>query len=400
MKNIKIVVCGLKGCGKTTLLRKLEQKGSVKFIEGSKALCEIAQVAHTSELKKLSQENINQAREEFLVRLENMHSSIPIAVDGHYSFLENGALEIVMSDRDFRIYDIVLFLDTELKRIQERLKQRDGVCIPLKDLQKWYDFELSGLQSKAKEHQKLFSVIDDTCEDVMQFIDCIIYQQKFLLPPLIFDTFLLDNKHILERHKKIILTDCDGTLDEKDGVKEFYKIKEVAPYKIPNAFHNHRFYGFYQFFRLNQKRLEIKECVFQNACKHSADTLKIHDNLIQAFRNSNATIVAITAGIGAIWKHVFDRFNLFAVLVSQDRHLIITQETKGYFAKKFAEMGYEVIAIGDGKVDIAMLENAHKPILMESKKTQEVYSMLSHSTKEKITIINPKTAIKTLKEIF
>ncbi len=187
---------------------------------------------------------------------------------------------------------------------------------------------------------------------------------------------------------KIILSDCDGTLSDKDSIKEFYKIKEVQNYKIPDAFHNHRFYGMYQFFRLTQKRLEIDECTFKMASKKASDSIHIHPNFINTLKNTNASLIAITSGIREIWKNVFYRSNLPFMVVANDRRTIISRDTKAYFAKELTRLGFDVIALGDEIVDIDMLEYATQPILIESSK-EKIFHFLSESTQKKLITCNP-----------
>ncbi len=358
---------------------------------------------------------------------------------------------------------MILFLDTDIEVIKQRMQNRDEIdkgldSLPLwvgvgcgvqkwnlESLKKWNDFELQGLQTECEKHNVFFSAIDSHANDVGSFIEFFRTNRTRLDPKKIFEDFM--KTHTSSLKQTIILTDCDGTLDNKDAVKEFYKIKSVCDFKVPNAFHNHRFYGFYQFFRLTKKRLEIPENTFLQAVKLAADSMQPHINLIEILHNSNASIVALSAGIRQIWSNVFARLgvsfhivatdsmqphinlieilhnsnasivalsagirqiwsNVFARLgvsfhiVANDRESIITQDCKAYFAKELTRLGYKVIALGDGLVDIGMLESATQPILIESKKKDLIISQLSRQTRKKIVICNPNISIYSIKAVL
>lgn len=387
MKSIKIVICGLSCSGKTTLIKELKNIYDINFIEGAKTLQEMAGISK-KQFKMLDEKDKNIIRKKFLFHIQNIKSPNSIVVDGHYSFMKDDETFEIAMQEDFKIYDIVLFLDTDIKVLQQRLKQRDNKEISLENLQKWYDFELKGLQEKCKEYDTFFSVIDDDCHSLASFIKALENPNNRILPKNIFTSFIENHNKNLQKYKKIIVVDCDGTLAKNDITKEFYKIQCVEDYKIPNAFHNHRYYGFYQFFRLNQKRLEIKKFTFLKACLGAVKEAKLHNNLIEALCKQQATIIAITSGLRISWQTIFRKFNLPFLIVSPNRVDTISQESKAYFVKAFVNLGYEVSAIGDGKVDIQMLECANKPILIESKDSQTIYDLLSPSTQKKLKILD------------
>lgn len=311
---------------------------------------------------------------------------------------------------------MILFLDTDIEVIKQRMQNRDEIdkgldSLPLwvgvgcgvqkwnlESLKKWNDFELQGLQTECEKHNVFFSAIDSHANDVGSFIEFFRTNRTRLDPKKIFEDFM--KTHTSSLKQTIILTDCDGTLDNKDAVKEFYKIKSVCDFKVPNAFHNHRFYGFYQFFRLTKKRLEIPENTFLQAVKLTADSMQPHINLIEILHNSNASIVALSAGIRQIWSNVFARLGVSFHIVANDRESIITQDCKAYFAKELTRLGYKVIALGDGLVDIGMLESATQPILIESKKKDLIISQLSRQTRKKIVICNPNISIYSIKAVL
>lgn len=146
---------------------------------------------------------------------------------------------------------MILFLDSDNEIIHQRMQNRDNKNISLESIQKWNDFELQGLQIECKKHNVFFSAIDSNASDVGSFIEFFRTNKTKLDPKEIFEDFM--KTHTSSLMQTIILADCDGTLDNKDAVKEFCKIKAVCDFKVPNAFHNHRFYGFYQFFSFNKK---------------------------------------------------------------------------------------------------------------------------------------------------
>lgn len=396
MKNIKICIVGINCSGKSTLLEKLKDLlPHFKIIEGSQALCEIGRIDKQM-LKNLDEANKDRLRKEFLANLESTNENV--IVSGHYSFLnENATFEIAMKE-DVRFYDLILFLDSDNEVIHQRMQNRDNKNISLESIQKWNDFELQGLQIECKKHNVFFSAIDSNASDVGSFIEFFRTNKTKLDPKEIFEDFM--KTHTSSLMQTIILTDCDGTLDNKDAVKEFYKIKAVCDFKVPNAFHNHRFYGFYQFFRLTKKRLEIPEKTFLQAVKLAADSMRPHINLIEMLHSSNTSVIAISAGIRQIWSDVFARLEVPFHIIANDRESIITQDCKAYFAKELTNLGYKVIALGDGLVDIGMLEYATQPILIESNKKDLIISQLSRHTREKLIVCNPNISIDSIKAVL
>lgn len=381
MSYTKVCIAGLSACGKTTLLQALKTlMPEFEIVEGSQKLCELAK-CNIEELMALSKERLDCLRAQFLDFLQNAGANL--IVSGHYSFLmSSGGYDIAMRE-DARFYDMVFFLDTDCNVIYERLRQR-GINLSLESIKAWNAFELHGLQEECKRHNTLFSAIDSQASEVAKFIHFIHNERELVIPSAVFSSFMQEHGHSLK--PTIILSDCDGTLDNKDGVKEFYKIPSVADYGIDDVFCGHRFYGAYQFFRLTQKRLEIDEGVFYSACKRAAHSLALAPQLVEVLQTSNASLIAITAGIRAIWQEVFHRYELAFSLVANDRRTIISEDTKAYFARELTRLGFRVIALGDGLVDIGMLEYATKPILIESKKTEFILSRLSKEAQNRLII--------------
>ena len=393
MSYTKVCIAGLSAAGKTTLLRELgEQMPEFEIIDGSHRLCELAKCS-IEELKILSRDRLDSLRMQFLDFVQNTQANL--IVSGHYSFLMNdGSYDIAMKE-DARFYDMVLFLDTDCNVICERLNQR-GVNLTLESIQQWNAFELRGLQNACKRHNTLFSAIDFQASEVAKFIYFIHNKKELVIPSAVFSSFMQ------ERALKptIILSDCDGTLDNKDGVKEFYKIPSVADYGVNDVFHGHRFYGAYQFFRLTQKRLELDEGVFYSACKRAAHSLDLAPQLVETLQTTSASLIAITAGIRAIWQEVFHRYEIAFQLVANDRHTIIFEDTKAYFARELTRLGFRVIALGDGLVDVGMLEYATKPILIESKKTESIISRLSKEAQNRLIICQQNRLADSIKAAY
>ena len=68
--------------------------------------------------------------------------------------------------------------------------------------------------------------------------------------------------------------------------------------------------------------------------------------------------------------------------------------------KELTNLGYRVIALGDGLVDIGMLESATQPILIESNKKDLIISQLSKQTREKLMVCNPNISIDSIKAVL
>lgn len=400
MKNIKICVCGITCSGKTTLLNQVAHKFDIEFIEGSKSLRKIGDIQTREELQFIHKNNtplMQKLRSKFAKYIKNFNSDKIIIVDGHYSFIkENEQYEVAMSDDDFSAYDVILFLHCDIDKVQERLEQRDNKIISKNDLKKWYEFELEGLKQQCRKHNILFGIIDDEVDYVGQFLRDLNSKPEFLMPNDIFKKFYSSYKKILLPHKKIFVVDCDDTLANQDGVKLFYKIPEMSSYKIPNAFVNHRFYGLYQFFKLTQKRLEIDETKFYKSCQIVANEIVLYKNLIDFLASMDIPVIAITAGIRAIWDFVFKKYKLNFLLVANDRCTCICKETKTYFVQKLVSLGYEVIVIANGKVDIGMFENANMSFLIDSREKDEVLKCLNQVAYSKMKEINYNTSFEEM----
>lgn len=408
-RNYKIAICSLSCAGKTTLIQKLQSFHNTTFqirhIEGSATLKKFANVSSTKDLQCLDSHSLRKAREDSLSYIASLDSNKPtiFIVDGHYSFLQkNGVFDIAMSDKDFKIYDAVLFLDTDIHTLYTRIRQRDGVHIDKESLQSWYEFELLGLYTQCKKHNTLFSVINDNALLVLAFIESLATQDSYLLPEKVFQRFYTQHCEQLHKHKRVFLIDCDGTMTEYDSVKEFYKHKEVQDYIIPNAFHNHRFYGLYQFFSLTQKRLEIPESVFMTICQKTYPILTLYPKFIDFLCKQEASIIAITAGIRPIYHYLFTQHNIPFLLAANDRVSIISQETKAYFAKALQTLGFETIAIGNGIIDIDMLCNANQGFLIDSSDRAKIERFfMFHKDRQKefknIQIINANTEIPNIR---
>ena len=156
---VVIAIGGVKGVGKTTLLKNLESVLSneppTEVVYGSSKLNEIALKEYSKSLNELSSRQTEYVHSLFLDYIEKDRSSVTF-VDMHYADVVDGKIKNLVSQRSGNMYDIHIFLDAPAeeilnRRINDKSRLRN---LTISDIYTEINAEKTIAENTAREYNK------------------------------------------------------------------------------------------------------------------------------------------------------------------------------------------------------------------------------------------------------
>lgn len=145
---MRIALYGLPCSGKTTFMESVSNR--IPIIHGSRALRQIAEQRYHADFEYLD----DRAKAELRFSLPALLPD-PALIDGHYSFLEEGRQNVVMTEADAG-YDVYLYLDTPAGILKRRIaisqKNARYSGLTAAQLQRWKEFEIDGLRRTVEKY--------------------------------------------------------------------------------------------------------------------------------------------------------------------------------------------------------------------------------------------------------
>lgn len=347
---MKLSLYGLPCSGKTHILNKINslEKQDCIILNGSQELNNLSNGTF-ADLPEHKQNDIRILYTQYIENL-NKHDNLIIS-DGHYSFNE----EIVFTSDDGKLYDtfIYLYKNPEIikHRISKSTKNNKFSDYSVETIKKWQDFEINSLRDYCHEENKDFYIIDDeNVDNIIDFIDEIRNGfSAYQLAKCIFNQIV--DIYPNEKYKDIVLVDGDKTIIKQDSFRHCCNGKT-------NVFDGN-FYTSYQSYLF---RKEVGGLVLDTKINSKINSLELNDEIFSRVENTN--YIVLSSGITELWNEIKKKFEFENVIANQ----LISAETKYFIAKLLQEKGYNIVAYGDSKVDIYMLEVAKNGYLYINEK--------------------------------
>lgn len=338
---MRIVLYGLPCAGKSTILSKLS---NVRIVNGSEELNKMC----NGVFETLSESEKTKLRKEYIKNLTELPDKLVIS-DGHYSFLDN----VVFTEEDAQAYDVFIYMfcsaEMLLKRYANSDKNNKYANLTLAQIDKWQFNELERLRFECHKNNKDFYIVcseNVTSTDLTTFINYIVKGYSTFNLAKDIATKIMNTYPI---PCEISLVDGDKTIISQDSFK-------ICSNGYKTTVFDGNFYTGYQ---------SLQFSIEANSVKYDLSLLSqinLNDRVFSRIKDQKYFV--ISAGITKLWDELSKKFNLQNVIATP----LISADTKYFITKILKEAHYTVIAYGDSKNDIYMLNHADIGYLYIGKK--------------------------------
>lgn len=385
---MKIAIYGVSRAGKDYLIGNVIKSGAPIFhLRGSETLKRLSQVLLNKPFAETDEEEKNKLRTAFTREAaEKEREYGNVAVDGHYAFPDdNGGYRIAFTEADRTLYDVFVYLKPKTARIIENQKAlKDGKPVRQYDesqLEEWEEFEIRQMQAICKQLDKELIVLDGDVPVCAEFLCALIANPSVCEQRRQIGDILARHAKTLEKVGTIVVSDCDRTISVKDTGDFFCRYVGLERSAMKEIFKGD-YYSIYQFYKW--KKLVARytgDGSFSAACDFAIANTAVNQKLINDICSENVLTVGVTTGLTEIWEAVRKTVSFPQILIGntvQPTNLIISATAKRILVEELQKAGKKVIAIGDGVLDMPMLEAADGGfIVAEDKLSNSVIKYLA-----------------------
>ena len=356
-------IYGVSRSGKDYLIQKLKEyfkKQGIQLlhVNGSATLNDMADRVYSKRFKKLTDEEKNILRIDFIKYIHELEESNPyIVVDGHYAFYGNdGNLFKVFTEYDLACYEKFFYLDTNPDFIVERMRASEGekknTSMTAREISVWQNFEIDEMTKELIQDDKELHIVKFETDFCLEYIFDAVTTDKY-------DSKIIAKKMLSEinlSHETVILTDCDKTLSVEDSTN--IALDYVGASKVPlkDIFKGDR-YSNYQM-ALAEDYYNSTNAFTDEALAVICDQITVNHPLIDDLKSKKDTdILAITAGNSVAWQRILAANGMNITVLNNNG--LISKYVKYFVAKQLRTMGKFVVAIGDSLLDSMMLIKAN-----------------------------------------
>jgi shikimate kinase/phosphoserine phosphatase len=369
VQPLRIGIYGVSGAGKTSLSKRLSHYAEViNSIDGSKAIAQVTPGGLTafknfdeSQQKYYRQLSLDSLQEHF--EREGKH----LLVTGHYCFFKNGYLDVVWTQNDAQFYDLIFLLQPTFEQLciqveKDKFRPRDTAPYILRQ---WMEAEEYGLSLACeKAGIPLVRLSENKAVEKIE---------RQVIEKISFHAIATYAKRIGEKHKNIVLCDCDGTLNREDAFNLIANktINNDAVTKIFKSYPEYCFNAFYEVSCLIETNREEFESIINEGLKRLNMNTRIAAKLNEL---KERYIVFISSGIPCAWKQAIGGVSEYSIIggASFGRYgMIITNDVKEHLAKELVSYGCHVVAIGNASNDLGMLIHSSNAIVVFDQKPKE-----------------------------
>lgn len=375
---MKISIYGVSRAGKDYLIEKLVAKAkNLTHIKGSATLKMLSEKNLSKPFSQTSEEEKNLLRTAFIGYAEEIEkASGNIVIDGHYAFpKDNGGYNVVFTAEDRDFYDFYVYLKTPVERIIENQKQPADKIVKQyseEEIIGWQQFEIAQMQEVCKNIDKELIVLNGDTVTCIGFLLALISSPQEFQVMDIARRIIDCNLSQIKDTDTVLLTDCDKTLSLEDTGNHFCALANIDTEKIKNVYRGD-YYSVFQSYRADSILLEgITEDRYAEICRSCVQSAEINSNLIEDIKSHKGYFaLGLTAGFTEIWSKIVERFNLNISVSGKNYEgwsYYVSANVKYAVAKLLRQMGKFVIAVGDGILDLKMLEEADRGYVIAQSK--------------------------------
>ncbi|KAK8147690.1 hypothetical protein G3M48_001208 [Beauveria asiatica] len=393
-KPIVIGVYGLPGSGKSTLMQHLKlELDDEKFVfyEGSELISAIV-AGGLAAFAKLDKQQQRLVRERAIasVAAECSARNRTALVAGHYMFWPQGESggDIVATASDFCVYTHIIYLHVPAHAILHRRlgdTRRHRPPVSAAHLEQWQRAEMDQLGGLCRRHGVLFSVVPQRDDGPLAFALHVVrhFEQTSARRGNL--ALVMDKVDAAlageERAETVLVVDADKTLAGEDAGSMFWQAARgpgretwaICPLK--SLFSSPLGYSeaaFRQATLLYEEAAD--EAEFEALCDKIASAITVHPEFISLFRllltHRHVRVVVLTCGIRRVWQAVMDKAGLGHRIrvVGGGRiadEIVVTPAIKAQVVSSLRQQsGLRVWAVGDGPLDLPMLEAADQSVVV------------------------------------
>ena len=289
-------------------------------------------------------------------------------------------------------YTHIIYLDVPAEVVAQR-RQIDPTRIrspaSVAHLRRWQEVEKTRLQDLCMKHQILFTVLTSARPDVVRVSSLLqdfrAHSEKHNLSSVSgkLDKILGKDRKEL---KTVIVLDADRTLAAEDAGNLFWE--EDPTIEVTDGWGNRvipssplkKLFGSsmeytYKAFRQAMLLYEsaADDTQFEARCKEVAAKITMHPELVSllqaAEQAKDVRAVVVTCGLSRVWEMVLEREGLSegVKVIGGGRvndQYVVTPEVKRHLAHRMKKQGLYVCAFGDSPMDLEMLWEANKAVVV------------------------------------
>lgn len=234
------------------------------------------------------------------------------------------------------------------------------------------------LRSMCRENNILFTTIQqDALDQTVKWIQDTVDHDEAANSALVDN--LLDNllqNRPLKDAKTMLVLDADNTIAPHDASSLYWQLSKdenplKALFKSPLGY-SHT--AFRQMIWLYEEHASSDGDRFDELCDQAASNIKIYPQMLDLMRKTCADktigVVIVTSGIRRVWEKVLAKLDLtYAIPIIGSGRLsdgyVVTPKTKSDIVARLQKHhNLFVCAIGDSEVDLPMLKQANKALLV------------------------------------
>lgn len=378
---MKIAIYGVSRAGKDYFIGKArEQVPELYHLRGSETLKKLSEELLGKAFAQTDEDEKNVLRETFVKRAQEAEGEHGcMVVDGHYAFPADGGYRIAFTEADRNLYDVFLYLKPKTERIIENQKRlKDGKPVKqltAEEIEAWEEYEIAQMQEVCSGLDKELIVLDGDIPVCVEFLKQIIATPAICQPREAVREMLKGYADEIAKSSVVVVTDCDKTVAVNDTGDLFGRFVGLDG-KIVKEIFKGDYYSAYQFFKWKKLYARaMQEGTFTDGCAYAVRAAEINEKLKNDVLNGSALTIGITTGVIEIWGEIRRNISYPRLLFgnSMSETLIVSATTKRMLVEELRKMGKYVIALGDGTLDMPMLNAADKGfIVAESKLSKSV----------------------------
>ncbi|EWC47687.1 hypothetical protein DRE_02887 [Drechslerella stenobrocha 248] len=402
VKPTVIGIYGVPGCGKSFLIKELEEclrfRG-FQFYEGSKMIADLVP-GGLDAFKKLGEGEKSNWRQLAIETIGRgcLQSGQTAVVAGHFMFWpeETEPGVPVYTESDLLTFTHILYLDVPTDIIRQRCRndrERSRPVLSLDHLHKWQEAEKTQLRHLCRQHGILFSRIPPSpslLNNVSAFLldfQCGTEESNLSNVMSKLDQIFGSSKELLDT---VLVLDADRTLTALDSGKLFWenlsKRSNNQEDRLKSLFSSPLGYSYTAF---RQATLLYEETVddseFESLCGMVASAIEIYpefSSLLKSIaQHEHVGAVVVTCGLRLVWDKVLERLGVSEKIkvVGGGRisdGLVVTAEVKAAVVTHLrAHYNMRVWAFGDSVLDLPMLCAADQAIVVVGEKQSRSKTM-------------------------
>ncbi|KAK4108051.1 hypothetical protein N656DRAFT_792774 [Canariomyces notabilis] len=394
-KRVVIGIYGVSGCGKSFLLNQLRNKLNkdlYSFHEGSEVIASLVP-GGLEEFQQADPQTKEMWRRRAMESIANDNQPgqsgqyQTAVVAGHFMFWPNEADpagEVVFTDADAATYTHILYLDIPLQVIFDR-RQKDSARarppVSVEHLHKWQLAEKTELRRVCAEKGILFASLS-TCNPVVLSVRaaamladfrCHTEESNLSWTKTRLDTILTSHYEV-EKLQTVLVLDADRTLAPDDTGAAFWKAvyKESNPLKaLFGGPLRYSYTAFRQATLLYEEQADEQN--YNAICERIASSVRLYPEMVSMLKHvgehDHVAAVVVTCGLRRVWELVLAREGLSKVRVVGGGRLadgfVVTADVKAEVVRLLkSKYNLYTWVFGDGPLDLPMLQEAHKAIVV------------------------------------